>query len=55
MGREEAHDQSVSQALGSLKAILTFVVEPVNPVDTRALVVPAEDEEVLWVLDLVRQ
>ena len=33
--------------------IRTFVVEPVDSVDTRAFVVPAEDEEVLGILDLV--
>ena len=33
----------------------TLVVEPVNPVDARALVVPPQHEEVLRVLDLVRQ
>ena len=33
----------------------TLVVEPVNPVDARALVVPPQHEEVLRVLDLVRK
>lgn len=33
--------------------ILTFVVEPINPVDTCTFVVSPEDEEVLRVLDLV--
>jgi hypothetical protein len=31
----------------------TFVVKAVNPVDTRALVVAAENEKVFGVLDLV--
>lgn len=34
---------------------LTLVVEPVDPVDGSALVVSAQNEEVLGVLDLVRQ
>lgn len=33
--------------------MLTFVVESINPVDTRALVVPAEDKEVFGILDLL--
>jgi hypothetical protein len=33
----------------------TLIVESVNPVDRRALVVTTEDEEVLRVLDLVRE
>ena len=33
----------------------TLVVEPVYPVDARALVVAAQDEEVLRVLDLIRE
>ena len=31
---------------------LALVVEAVDPVDGRALVVPSQQEEVLWVLDL---
>ena len=34
---------------------LTFVVEAVDPIDGRALVVAAQDKEILWVLDLVRE
>ena len=34
---------------------LTFVVEPVNPVDTGTFVVSSEDEKVFRVLDLVGQ
>ena len=33
----------------------TFIVEPVDSVDTGTLVVPSQDEEVLGVLDLVCQ
>lgn len=31
----------------------TLIIKPINPVDTRAFVVPSEDEKVFWVLDLV--
>ena len=34
---------------------LTFVVKSVNAVDGGAFVVAAKDEEVFWILDLVRQ
>ena len=34
-------------------SILTFVVEPVDPVNTGTFVVAPEEEEVLRVLDLV--
>ena len=37
----------------SLLFVLTFIVEAVDPVDAGALVVAPEQEEVLWVLDLV--
>ena len=37
------------------EGVRTFVIEPIDTVDARALVVPAEDEEVLRVLDLVRK
>ena len=32
---------------------LTFIVEPVDAIDTGALVIASEQEEVLWILDLV--
>lgn len=31
----------------------TFVIEAINPIDTRTLVVAPQNEEVLWVLDFV--
>ena len=34
---------------------LTFVVESINPVDAGTLVVPSQQEEILGILDLVRQ
>lgn len=34
---------------------LTFIVESIDPINTCALVVPPQDEEVLGVLDLVGQ
>ena len=34
---------------------LTLIIESVNPIDTRTLVVPPQDEKVFRVLDLVRQ
>jgi hypothetical protein len=35
--------------------LLTFVIESIDPVDGSALVVTAQDEKVLWVLDLVSE
>ena len=34
---------------------LTFVVEPVDPVNTGALVVASEEKEVFWILDFVSE
>ena len=47
-----AIDDATIDILGRL---LTFIVESVNSVDTRALVVTSKDEKVLRVLDLVSQ
>jgi hypothetical protein len=35
--------------------VLTFIIETVNSVDRGALVVAAEDEEILWIFYLERQ
>jgi hypothetical protein len=40
---------------GGIPCLLTFVVETVDSVDTGALVVASEDEEVFGVFDLVRE
>jgi len=55
-----SHGQAVEAVCESLPQLdvvspLAFVVEAVDPVDGRALVVPTEQEEVLGVLDLVSQ
>lgn len=47
-----AIDDATIDILGRL---LTFIVESVNSVDTRALMVTSKDEKVLRVLDLVSQ
>jgi len=49
--------KAVREGLPELDVVspLAFVVEPVYPVDARALVVSAEKEEVLRILDLVSQ
>lgn len=49
--------EAVSERLPQLDVVPPFalVVETVDPVDRGALVVSAEDEEVLGVLDLVRE
>lgn len=47
--------EAVREGLPQLDVVATLalIVETVDTVDGRALVVTAEDEEVLWVLDLV--
>ena len=47
--------EAVSEGLPQLDVVsaLALVVEPVNAVDGGTLVVAAEDEEVLWIFDLV--
>lgn len=49
--------EAVGEGLPELDVIpsLALVVEAVDPVDGRALVVAAQNEEVFRVLDLVRQ
>ena len=49
--------EAVRKCLPQLDVVasLAFVVESVDAVDRCALMVAAEDEEVLWVFDLVRQ
>lgn len=34
---------------------LTLIIEPIYPIDRRAFMITTQQEEVLWVLDLVRQ
>jgi hypothetical protein len=34
---------------------LALIVEAINAINARALVIPTKDEKVLWILDLVRQ
>lgn len=47
--------EAVGEGLPQLDVVATLalIVETVDTVDGRTLVVTAEDEEVLWVLDLV--
>lgn len=54
-GRNWQTVEAVGERLPQLDVVppLALVVEPVDPVDGRALVVTTEDEEVLGVLDLV--
>ena len=33
--------------------MVTFVVEPINSIDARTLMVSPEQEKVLWVLDFI--
>merc|ERR1711991_587827 len=49
--------EAVGKRLPQLDIVppLALVIEPVDPVDRRALVVPAQNEKVLGVLHLVRQ
>jgi len=49
--------EAVRKSLPKLDVVtaLAFVVEAVDAVDGGTLVVSAKDEEVLWVLDLVRK
>ena len=49
--------EAVRERLPQLDVVasLTLIVEPVDTVDGGALVVPAQDEKVFWVLDLVRK
>mmetsp|Transcript_76524 Transcript_76524/g.211821 ORF Transcript_76524/g.211821 Transcript_76524/m.211821 type:complete len:353 (-) Transcript_76524:157-1215(-) len=56
-GRDGQAVEAVGVRLPELDVVapLALVVEAVYPVDARALVVPAQDEKVLGVLDLVRQ
>lgn len=49
--------EAVSERLPQLDVVspFTFIVETVDTVDRRALMVPAEDEEVFWIFDFVCQ
>lgn len=49
--------EAVGERLPELDIIpsLAFVVESIYAVDGRALVIPAQDEEVFWIFDLVRE
>mmetsp|Transcript_17525 Transcript_17525/g.54741 ORF Transcript_17525/g.54741 Transcript_17525/m.54741 type:complete len:529 (-) Transcript_17525:13-1599(-) len=55
--RDREAVEAVREGLPHLDVVptLALVVEPVDPVDARALVVPAEDEEVLGVLNFEGQ
>jgi hypothetical protein len=54
-GRERQHVEDVLELLPHLDVVsaLALVVEAVDPVDRRALVIAAQHEKVLGVLDLV--
>ena len=56
-GTDRKAIEAVSEGLPKLDVIapLALVIEPINSVDRSALVVAAQQEEILWVLDLVRQ
>lgn len=56
-GRNRQTVEAVGERLPQLDVIppLALVVEPVDPVDRRAFVVPTQDEEVFGILDLVRE
>ena len=49
--------EAVGERLPELYIIppLTFVIESIYAIDRRALMVPTQDEEIFWVLDLVRK
>lgn len=49
--------EAISERLPQLDVIppLALIVEPIYAVDRRTLVVPTQDEEILWILDLVRE
>lgn len=49
--------EAVRKCLPKLDIVspLALIVETIDPIDGRALVVAAEDEKVLWVLNLVGQ
>lgn len=49
--------EAVSEDLPQLDSVATLalIVEPVNPIDGGTLVVSSQQEEVLWVFDLVGQ
>ena len=55
--RDRQAVEAVGEGLPQLDVVtsLALIVEAVDAVDGRALVVAAQDEEVLWVLDLVRE
>jgi hypothetical protein len=50
-----AYPPSIKSIKKKRKKGRTFIVEPVYPVDARALVVSPQDEKVFGVLDFVRQ
>lgn len=49
--------EAIGERLPQLDVIppLAFIVESIYAVDRCTLVVPTQDEEVLWILDLVRE
>ncbi len=49
--------EAIGERLPELDVIppLTFIVESIYAVDGCALVVPTQDEEILWVLDFIRE
>lgn len=55
--RDREAVEAVRECLPQLDVVtsLALVVETIDAVDRRAFVVAAQDEEVLWVLDLVRE
>ena len=56
-GRNWQAIEAIGECLPQLDVVasLALVVESVDTIDGRALVVAAQDEEVLWILDLVRE
>lgn len=56
-GRDGQTVETVRERLPQLDVVTTFalVIESVDPVNTGTFMIAAEEEEVLWVLDLVRQ
>ena len=49
--------KAIGERLPQLNVIppLAFVVKSINAVDRCTLVVPTQDKEILWILDLVRK
>lgn len=49
--------EAIRKSLPELDVVasLALIVEAINTVDRRALVIAAKNEEILWILDLVRK